>query len=93
MTEMEAKISRLPAWARDHIRNLEIRSEPLVEEAVRCRQKAERAETRAKRLDEANAALLELLKRAGQNGLDWAKTVVDVLEGYEIFQNHSEEER
>jgi hypothetical protein len=91
VTELEEKIARLPVWAREHIKHLQIRNEPLVQEAARCRQIAERAETKAKRLSEANAALLELLNKAGQADLDWAKTVVDVLDGYEIFRSPDKE--
>lgn len=92
MNELADKIARLPAWAREHIKRLEIRSEPLVEEAARARRELEEERARARRLSESNEALLELLRSAGRGSNDWAKTVVSVLESYEIFQsnNHSE---
>ena len=89
--EPQEKIDKLPLWVRQHIKCLEIRAKPAIEEAAKCRQRAEKAEAKAKRLSEANAALLELLSKAGQAGLDWADTVVRVLEGYEIFRSLNSE--
>ena len=87
MSEIDQKIARLPTWARDHIRRLEIRSEPAIEEAARARKALEAAQKTAIHYREANAALMELLGKAGTAGLDWAATVVSVLEGYEIFRS------
>jgi len=79
------KVKKLPTWARDLIKRLEYASLPMIEEAATQRRKALIAEVKAKRLEDANSALLELLGKAGEAGLDWAKIVVSVLEGYEIF--------
>ena len=85
MSDLDQKVARLPTWARDHIRRLEIRSELAIEEATKARKAYTLATERADRYRDANAALMELLGKAGQSGLDWAATVVSVLEGYEIF--------
>ena len=90
MDDLSDRIARLPAWAREHIKHIKHISkcqEPLLEEAVRARYRANAAEARARRLLESNNALLELLRRAGEGGHDWAKLVVSILEGYEIYRS------
>lgn len=87
MTEMEEKIAKLPAWVREHIKHLQLRSEPLVEEAVKAGKEAKQQRERARRLSDSNEALMEILRCAGRGGSDWAATVVSVLDGYEIFRS------
>lgn len=86
MSDLDQKIAKLPTWARDHIHWLKIRSDSAVGEAAKARKALSKAQDVAKRYSDANAALMELLGKAGQAGLDWAATVVSVLEGYEIFR-------
>lgn len=86
MDELREKIARLPAWARDHIKRLEIRSEPAIEEAARARQALSKAEEKARRLSDSNEALMEILRCAGRGGNAWAAEVVSILENYEIFR-------
>lgn len=88
MDELRDKIARLPAWAREHIKMLETRSQPLVEEAARCRQAFQKEKERATRLHDANSALLEILNSASRGGSEIATTIVKVLEGYEIFRTN-----
>lgn len=85
------KVAKLPTWARELIKRLEYASQPAIEEAAKCRKKAEAAEALSKRLYDANNALMELLSNAGKAGLDWAAVTVSVLESYEIFRGKSEE--
>lgn len=92
MIELQEKVARLPAWARQHIRQLETRSEPAIEEAARARKALAEREKVVKRLQDANSALIELLSYAGRAGLDWAAKVADVLDGYEIFKSSDQHE-
>ncbi len=91
--ELNAKIAKCSVAIRDYIRRLEIAKEPLVEDAAKHRQTADRERSKAARYQNANAALMELLGKAAQQGLDWAKTVVDVLDSYEIFKETPQRER
>jgi hypothetical protein len=87
MDELQEKIARLPAWARAHIRHLEIRSEPAVEAAVIARRELEVAKKRLREVQSSNEALLEIIRCAGKGGLDWAKVVIDTLDSYEIYRS------
>lgn len=90
--ELRDKVARLPAWARNLIKRLETANEPMVEEVVKLRREAERSKEIANRYRDANHALMELLSKAGFAGLDWARAVVDTLNGYEIFRGPKEDE-
>lgn len=87
MTEMEEKIARLPLWAREYIKRPQIANEPMVDECVKLRREMTVLKARAQRIDNANGALMELLGKAGQSGLNWAAVVVSTLEGYEIYRD------
>jgi hypothetical protein len=90
MTELQEKIARLPAWARVHIKELERINAPAVAEVSRVRQELLTAKDKSRRLQASNEALLEILRRAGETH-DWSKKVVDILDGYEIFREKTEE--
>ncbi len=81
------KVAKLPVWAQELIRRLELANEPLIEQAVKYRREATTASERAKRLSESNEALMEILRAAGRGGSDWADMVVRTLEGYSIFRD------
>lgn len=87
MSELEEKIARLPVWARDHIRLLNIRAQPAIEECAKARREAETAKERCRKLSDANSALMEILSKAGQGGHDFARVVHSTLDSYEIFRN------
>ncbi len=97
MNELQEKVARLPAWAREYIKALELKPEALVNEAVKLRRDNAVLTERAKRLSESNEALMEILRYAGKAGMahrvsDWAATVVATLEGYEIFREVTSEQ-
>jgi hypothetical protein len=79
------KVARLPAWARTLIKHLEFRSEPAIEEAARCRSKATQLEERNRKLSDQIQAMGEMFRYAALGGSDVAKTVVRILEDYEIY--------
>jgi len=68
MSEIEEKVARLPAWAREHIRHLETCAKPLREEAARCRHARQIAEERLKRCSDRCQAMVELLSFAAKGG-------------------------
>jgi hypothetical protein len=79
------KVAKLPTWARELIRRLEIANEPAVNEIVMLRQKNNQLAEQMRRVSTANEAMRELFRCASVGGSDYAKAVVDVLDGYEIF--------
>lgn len=81
------KIAKLPVWARDLIKRLEYANEPMVEEVVKSRRELAQLQAKVRSLSDANAALMEILRCAGRGGSDWAKIVVDTLDGYEIYRS------
>lgn len=85
--EEREKIAKLPTWVRNLIKRLEYGIAPMVDELARNHKARYESVDKAKRLEETNLALMELIRKAGQAGLNWAKTTVDVLEGYEIFRD------
>lgn len=80
------KIAKLPVWARDLIKRLEIANEPLLDEVVKLRRENMTLAEKTRRLKDSNEALLEILAAAGRGGNKWAETIVSILEGYEIFR-------
>ncbi len=90
MDELQEKIARLPVWAREYIKRLQIAKEPLVEECVKARRDKEVFERQAKKYSAANEALIQLLRCAAKGGSDWARVVVSTLEDYEIYKSGEE---
>jgi hypothetical protein len=82
----------LPKWAREHIHHLETRSEPAIDRAVKATKELDRVKATCRRLQNANDSIIEILRHAGKGGVDWAQTVVDILDSYEIFKSGSPEE-
>ena len=60
-----------------------------MEETARLRKEIEPLREKSRRLSASNEALLEIFKCAGNGGLDLAKQIVKILEGYEIFQKEA----
>lgn len=87
------RITKLPTWARDLIKRLERAAEPAVEQARKATRDANIQRVKCAELRDANSALIELLSVAGRNGIDWAKKIVEVLEGYCIFKEDTTEEQ
>jgi hypothetical protein len=87
--EERDKIEKLPMWARRLILQLESANEPMVDEVARSRRELGTLQDKVRRLSESNEALLELLRCAGRGGSDYATTVVNILEGYEIYRSQS----
>ena len=83
--ETRDKIAKLPAWAREIIKRLEITSEPQLEELVRLRKENSRLSDHIKCLRERCEAMTELFNRASIGGSYYAAAIIEVLEGYEIM--------
>jgi len=81
------RIPKLPVWAKDLIKQLEHLNEPTIKECNRLRKEIERLKDSERRIKGSNEALMEILRDAGKGGNDWARIVVSILEGYEIFKN------
>ncbi len=85
MTELDEKIARLPAWARDEIKRLKALPSVLADEAASLRRKVTSLEERSSRQREMIEAMSEMFRSAAVGGNEGAKTVVSILEGYELF--------
>jgi hypothetical protein len=83
--ELRDKIEKLPAWARQHIKHLTSLPSVLADEATSLRRKVGELESRNRRLSEQVEAMTELFRCAALGGSEGAKTVIDILDGYEIF--------
>ncbi len=82
MNEMEEKILRLPRWAQEHIRRLEIRSEPAMEEASRSRRKVGELETIVRRQKDRIEAMVAMFQCAAKGGNEIAQAVKSIVEDY-----------
>ena len=85
MDELQERIARLPAWAREHIKRLHGLPQALADEAANLRRKVTSLEERNRKLSDQVEAMTEMFRYAALGGSKAAKTIVSTLEGYEIF--------
>lgn len=86
---MESKIAKLPAWARDYIKqlqsNLQQRTEAMVRELAKLRPEVEVLRAR-------NGALTELLHCAAKGGHVGAADIINAIKGHDLVLTKSFEE-
>jgi hypothetical protein len=82
MTEMDEKVARLPAWARDHIRNLATRNEPMAEECARSRAKVVHLEKQLRKRELQIEAMVEMFRCAAKGGNEVANAVKSIVEDF-----------
>lgn len=92
MSEIDRRISILPKWAQAHIRNLEGASQPDREEIRDLRRKLQGALDNRQRLRDSLDAILEIIRCAAAGGSQYAKTMIDVLDAYDLHRTGEESE-
>src|SRR5947207_1449321 len=65
MDELQEKIARLPAWAREHIKRLGVQAEPNNAELRHLRQQVANAEQRCRKMQERVDIMTDLFTCAG----------------------------
>jgi hypothetical protein len=75
--ELRDKIARLPAWAREHIRDLEKRADPNNAELRLARQQVRIYEERVTDMSDRLAAAVQVFQAAGRAGHETAQAFVD----------------
>jgi|SRR6185312_7744176 len=81
-TELLEKIKKLPLWAREHIRELQIRSDPQTEEIVRLRRQVERLMGINRRQKEREEAMVAMFQCAAKGGNEVAAAVQKIVEDW-----------
>jgi len=80
--EMQEKIRRLPAWAREHIKHLEVHAEPNVDEIVQLRRKVEVLQKQNRVLVDRVEAMVHIFQCAATGGSEIATAVRGIVEDF-----------
>jgi predicted nucleic acid-binding Zn-ribbon protein len=84
-TEMAERVAKLPAWAREHIKHLEVQGEPAAEEIVRLRREIERLKAVVRRQEDRINAMHEMFQCAAKGGNEVAQAVQKIVEDWIVF--------
>ncbi len=80
--ELKEKTAKLPVWARDRIRYLEIQAEPFTAEIVRLRRENESIKSMNRRLKDRVDAMVEMFSCAAKGESEIAKAVMKIIDDY-----------
>jgi hypothetical protein len=80
----EEKIAKLPAWARELIRDLRTRNEPAAEEIAQLRRKVESLQRDNRRKQDRIDAMVEMFQCAAKGGSEVAVAVARIVEDFLI---------
>jgi uncharacterized coiled-coil DUF342 family protein len=80
--EFAERVAKLPAWAREHVKYLETRSAPLVEEVARMRRKVDELNATVRRKNDQIDAMVEMFKCAAKGGNEVAAAVQRIVEDF-----------
>lgn len=80
--EQVEKVKKLPLWARDFIRELEIRASPQTEEMVRLRKEVERMKRINGEQSGRIEAMVHMFQCAAKGGNEIAAAVQRIVEDY-----------
>lgn len=82
MDELEVKIAKLPQWARDHIKFLRTRNEPVADEIRELRNKIEHLSKKARQQQDRIDAMVAMFQCAAKGGNEVAAAVQRIVEDY-----------
>lgn len=82
MDELQAKIDKLPSWARQHIKELKLRAEPNVEEIARLRGEVEQLKRINRKRQDQIEAMLHMFQCAAKGGNEVAQAVQRIVDDY-----------
>jgi len=88
--EMKEKIAKLPVWARDYIKTLQIRSEPNVEEIIRSRKEVQKLAELNRILQDRISAMVAMFQCAAKGGNEVAAAVQRIVEEYIVVSQPEE---
>lgn len=80
--EQLEKCRKLPLWAREFVREMEIRASPQTEEIVRLHQEVERLKKRERQQSDRIQAMVEMFQCAAKGGNEVATAVQKIVEDY-----------
>jgi FtsZ-binding cell division protein ZapB len=80
--EMAEKVRKLPLWAREYVRELQIRAEPNAEEITRLRRENERLKAIVRGQQDRIDAMLAMFQCAAKGGNEVAQAVQKIVEDY-----------
>lgn len=91
MTELQEKISKLPTWAREHIRRLENLPGLQTEELARQRKQIDRLEKINREQKDRIEAMIEMFQCAAKGGNEVAAAVQRIVEDWLTTDEPGEE--
>ncbi len=88
MESIDEKIAKLPAWARDRIKALELKADPNNEELRRLRKEATEQKRLRDRCEAQCEAMIEIMKSASVGGHELASQLIErVLDTWTMDRN------
>lgn len=85
MDGLQEKIARLPAWAREYIKRLEVQANPINSEMCRLQQKVDQMEKRCRVMSDRMAAMTDIFESAARGGNETAQAYVNrVIDEYTV---------
>jgi len=82
MTELEEKVARLPAWARERMRELELRAKIALEPVVELRLKVAGLEKALRIKQDRIDAMVAMFQCAAKGGSEVASAVKGIVEDF-----------
>lgn len=79
---LDDKISRLPTWVRELIRDLRVRAEPNIEEMVRLRRDVSLLQEQKRQLQDRIDAMVSMFQCAAKGENEIAKAVQRIVEDF-----------
>lgn len=84
-TEMAERVAKLPTWAREHIKRLEIQGEPAAKEISLLRREVERLKAVVLQQADRINAMHEMFQCAAKGGNEVAQAVQKIVEDWIVF--------
>ena len=83
------QIAKLPAWARQHIKELEIKPQMLIGEAARSRKKIEQLEEHNQKLQARVDAMVEMFQCAAKGENEIAKAIERIVQDWLVTEEQN----
>ena len=76
------KLAKLPVWAKEHIRQLELMAEPNTQGIIKLRKKVEHLEKAMRRMSVQAEAMVAMFRCAAKGGNEVAAAVQRIVEDF-----------
>lgn len=80
--ELKEKMAKLPLWVREHIRQLQLRADPQIEEIVRLRKEVQKLEAVKRQQQDRIEAMVHMFQCAAKGGSELAAAVQRIVEDF-----------